>query len=152
MFVTPSCNTPNAAPPLHPPYLNSSPNSPAPKAQGSSSRAGLPGTLYLFSPSLVSLKWLQEREVSLAPETCIEVGTAAVRQTLCRGYIHTRTGTHAHTHMHTHETGQSSCSHGVEGVLYSRTAWEPVWSSMALLCSGSPILHSGVKCSLRSNR
>ena len=62
------------------------------------------GTLYLFSPSLVSLKWLQEREVSLTPETRIEVGTAAVRQTLCKGDVRTRTGaTHAHTHMHTRD-------------------------------------------------
>lgn len=99
-----SCNTHNPVPTLHPRYLNPSPSSPAPKAQGSSSRAGRPGTPYLFSPSLVSLKWLQEREVSLAPETRIEVGTAAVRQTLCRGYVCTKTGaTHAHTHMHTRD-------------------------------------------------
>ncbi|XP_034464078.1 leucine-rich repeat extensin-like protein 5 isoform X2 [Hippoglossus hippoglossus] len=49
------------------------PSSPAPKAQGSSSRAGRPNTPYPSSPSQVALKWLQEREVSLAPETSIEV-------------------------------------------------------------------------------
>ena len=118
---TQPCSTPP------PPCLNYSPSLPALKAQGSSSRVGQSGTPYPSSPSMVSLKWLQEREVSLAPETSIEVGTAAVRQILCMGYIHTYTCTH--------ETGQSSCSQGVEGVLCSRTAWEPVWSSMALLCS-----------------
>lgn len=55
----------------------------------------------------------------------MEVGTAAVRQTLSMG----------HTHICTQETGQSSCSHGAGGVRYCRTAWEPGWSSIALLSS-----------------
>lgn len=127
-------------PPNPPPCLHCSPSSQSPGKQQPCRTARHLGPP--FSPSPASLKWLQDREVSLAPETRIEVRTAAARQSPRRG----------HVHICAHETGQSSCSHGVEGVLCSRTAWEPVWSSKALRCSGSPILHSSVKSSEWSTR
>lgn len=84
-------STPNPALPLHPWTPASAPQLPEPREAAAVLAGAAPRTPSAHPWPLWSYF---RREVSLAPETCIEVGTAAVRQTLYRGYINTRTGAH----------------------------------------------------------
>lgn len=63
-------------------------------------------------------------------------------------YTQVHEQTHVRTQVCPHETGQSSCSHAVLYSLGSCT----VQHGSTVFCSGSPTLHSGVKCSLQISR
>lgn len=111
--------------PLNP--LPNLPPHPAPLLPKPREAAAVPAGLEPRAPSApspLSLKWLQERSASPS-ETRMEV----------QGQLRSNRPGAEDVYTHTHESGQSSCSHGVEGVLFRRTAWDLVQSSMALLCS-----------------
>lgn len=137
---------------FQPPHLPTlTPSFPAPKAQGGSSRA-LASRAHRVPPQPIhSLFEVASgyREVSLARETRIEVGTAAARQTLCRGIACTHKNRHTHTPTHGHtrdraEQLQPRCWRCA--VQQDSLGASMVQHDSALVCFGSPILHSGVKC------
>lgn len=132
LFMT-SCNSCSTLHLSTPSYLHSSLSSLAPKAQRSSSRAGLPGTLCPLSPIPALFEVLSGEGGQLCPGDPRRGKDSCCHANSVFGDACTKEQTRFRTY--TLETGQSSCSHAAEGVLYSRTAWVPVWSSMAVLCS-----------------
>lgn len=98
------------------------------------------------------MKWLQESEVGPPLRRDPHGGrTAALTQIL-----HRELNTHTHTHRRQNRAAAATvlkvcCTAGRLG---GQGAGGAAWSSMALdlLCSGSAVLHSAVKCRLRTNR